>query len=89
MARVEFTPNLSRHIDCAAVSVQASSVREVLDAVCKGNVRLRSYLLDDQDRLRKHVTVFVDNVQIRDRERLTDPVTDDSAVFIAQALSGG
>jgi len=89
MARVEFTPNLSRHVECRALSVEGGDVREILDRVCAANSRLKTYLLDDQDRLRKHVTVFIDNVQIRDRRRLSDPVGADSAVYIAQALSGG
>ena len=89
MVQVEFTPNLSRHIDCASMSVEGSDLCEVINAVCAANTSLRPYLLDDQHRLRKHVTVFIDNVQIKDRIRLSDPVTESSFVYIAQALSGG
>jgi hypothetical protein len=45
--------------------------------------------LDDQGQLRKHVTVFIDNVRIQDRSNLSDTVSASSAVYIAQALSGG
>ena len=89
MVHVEFTPNLSRHIDCESLTVEGSDLNEVITAVCTANTRLRPYLLDDQHRLRKHVTVFIDNVQIKDRIRLSDPVTESSSVYIAQALSGG
>ncbi len=89
MANVEFTPNLSRHVHCEALSVEGSDIRQVLLAVCAANEPLRRYLLDDQDRLRKHVTVFIDNTQIADRKTLSDPVTPSSSVYIAQALSGG
>ena len=89
MVRVEFTPNLSRHIDCESLSVEGSNLREVIIAVCTANTQLKSYLLDDQDRLRKHVTVFIDNVQIKDRIQLSDPVSQSSSVYITQALSGG
>jgi len=89
MVRVDFTPNLSRHIDCESLSVEGSNLREVIIAVCTANTQLKSYLLDDQDRLRKHVTVFIDNVQIKDRIQLSDPVSQSSSVYITQALSGG
>ena len=37
----------------------------------------------------KHVAVFVDGDQISDRVHLSDPVKDDSDIFVMQALSGG
>jgi molybdopterin synthase sulfur carrier subunit len=89
MAQVEFTPNLSRHIDCKSVSVTGSTVQEILLSICTDQPQLKHYLLDDQDRLRKHVTVFIDNLQIRDRTLLSDPVQSGSTIYIAQALSGG
>ena len=89
MAQVAFTPNLARHIDVSTMSITASNLRNLLDAVCQADSRLRHYLLDDQSRLRKHITVFIDGRQLRDREGLSDPINDNSEVFIAQALSGG
>jgi hypothetical protein len=50
---------------------------------------LRSYLLDDQERLRQHVSVFIDGELIVDRERLTDAVAPASEIYVVQALSGG
>ncbi len=89
MARVEFTPNLSRHLACETLSVAGETVQQVLQTICSDNSQLGSYLLDDQGRLRKHVTLFIDNVQIRDRIQLSDPVGESSSIYIAQALSGG
>ena len=51
--------------------------------------RLRGYLLDDQGGLRRHVTVFIDGLRLRDRRGLGDVVADDSEVYVVQALSGG
>ena len=51
--------------------------------------RLRSYVLDDQDRVRRHVAIYVNGDRIADRDRLSDPVTDADEVFVFQALSGG
>ena len=89
MARVSFTRNLERHIACPTIEVEGGTVAMVLDGVFETNPKLRSYLLDDQGRLRKHVNVFVNNERIADRDRLSDPVGDSDRVFVFQALSGG
>lgn len=89
MALVEFTPNLHRHIKCQSMTIDGNTIKQVLGTVCEENTSLRSYLLDDQGQLRKHVTVFIDNVRIKDRSDLSDVVSASSAVYIAQALSGG
>ncbi|NQD93672.1 MoaD/ThiS family protein [Pseudomonas sp. CrR25] len=89
MARISFTVNLQRHLDVAAQAVAGTTVGEVLAAVFAANPRLRSYLLDDQGRLRRHVAIFVDGEQIADRQRLSDRVAADSEIYVVQALSGG
>lgn len=89
MATVSFTPNLRKHIECDSKTVVANSVREALDAVFAENPTLRGYILDDQSRLRPHVTAFVDNQLITDRINLSDPLNVDSEVYVMQALSGG
>jgi sulfur-carrier protein len=89
MPRVTFTENLRRHLPVPPVSVDGSTVRETLNAVFADNGQLRGYILDDQGRLRKHVTVFLNGAMIRDRQGLSDPVAPDEEVFVFQALSGG
>lgn len=89
MVKVAFTPNLSRHVSCPPTTVDGTTVREVLDAVFVANPRLRGYVLDDQAALRRHMSVFIDGSQIRDRTSLKDRVGPNSQVFVAQALSGG
>lgn len=89
MPQVIFTSNLARHIDCPSGEGQGSSVRLVLEYVFQQQPEIRSYILDDQNRLRQHVAVFVDENPVRDREHLSDAVNDDSEVFVLQALSGG
>ena len=89
MARVAFTPNLVRHVSCPAIDAGGSTVRDVLDVVFSTNPLLRGYVLDDQGALRRHMSIFVDGVQVRDRSSLSDPVRSESLVFVAQALSGG
>ena len=89
MAKVVFTSNLRRHVECSEVFASGASVREVLDRVFAANERLRAYVLDDQAALRKHMTILVDGLRLRDRAGLSDPVTETSEIYVLQALSGG
>jgi molybdopterin synthase sulfur carrier subunit len=89
MPRVVFTQNIQRHVECPPAEAPGETVREVLDAVFAINERARGYVLDEQGALRKHMLIFVDGEQVRDRERLSDPVGPSSEVYVLQALSGG
>jgi molybdopterin converting factor small subunit len=89
MVHVVFTPKLQRHVACPPAQVSAHTVGEALSAVFASNPAARGYVLDDQGALRKHMIVFVNGEQIRDRERLSDPVPAGGEVYIMQALSGG
>jgi hypothetical protein len=89
MPEVKFTQNLERHLSVPAQEVPGSTVREALDQVFERNPNLRGYVLDDQGRLRKHVTVFIDGEIVEDRIHLSDPVEPASELFVMQALSGG
>ena len=89
MARVSFTANLERHLSCPVRTVPGDTVRVVLDGVFAEQPRLRSYILDDQDRVRRHVAIYVNGERIADRNRLSDPVRETDEIFVFQALSGG
>ena len=89
MARVVFTSNLQRHVNCPETEVAAGTVRTVLAQVFAAQPQARGYVLDEQGHLRKHVVVFVDGQRVRDRELLSDPVRDSSEVYVMQALTGG
>ena len=86
---VSFTPHLQRFLDAPPREVGGATVREVLAAVFADNPRLQGYVLDDQGRLRRHVTIFVAGQPLRDREGLSDAVAGDDEVYVLQALSGG
>lgn len=87
--RVHFTSNLNRHLSCDVCEVAGDTVRAVLQSVFETNPKLRSYLLDDQGRLRQHVRVFINDRVAGDRIGLTDPVSESDEVHVFQALSGG
>ena len=89
MPRVAFTANIQRHVGCPEMDADGRTVREALDHVFAANPRARGYVLDDQAALRKHMSIYVDGVLIRDRVGLSDPVTETSRIHVFQALSGG
>ena len=89
MAKVVFTPNIQRHVLCPDAEAPGRTVREGLENIFLGNSQARSYVLDDQYGLRKHMTIFVDGQMIRDRAKLGDAVTETSIIYVLQALSGG
>lgn len=89
MATVQFTGNLQRHVRTPAAEVAAATVGEALNRYFESHPAARSYVLDDQGAVRKHMLVMVDGRPIRDRARLSDTLRPDSEVFVFQALSGG
>lgn len=93
MPTVHFTANLARHVPSPTIQVECApegaTVGESLAAVFERHPRLRGYIVDEQGAVRKHMNVFVDGVQIRDRAGLSDPVTPHSEIYVIQALSGG
>ncbi len=89
MPRVNFPQVLQRHVVCPPVEVRGATVREALEAAFVIYPLVRSYLLDDSGALRQHITVFVDGVVVRDRQRLATPVAANGQIDVLQALSGG
>lgn len=89
MPRVRFTTNLQRHVPSPSVEVSGSTVAECLAAAFEGNARAQGYVLDEHGAVRKHMNVFVDGEQIRDRTTLRDPVGPNAEIYVMQALSGG
>lgn len=89
MPRVSFTPQLQRFLDAPPADVAGTTVWAALDAVFAANPRLRGYIVDEHGRLRKHVTVFVGDQPLVDRDGLGDALGADTEVFVMQALSGG
>lgn len=89
MARVFFTPNLTRHIGNLNGESAGGTVREVLDAHFSAHAFARGYVLDDQGALRRHMNIMVAGMPLRDRTNLSDPVAEDGEIFVLQALSGG
>ena len=89
MPRVLFTQNLRQHLDTPECEVDGTTVIAALQQVFAKHPRLKSYVLDDQGEVRRHMVILVDGIPIRDRAHLSDALARDSEVFVFQALSGG
>lgn len=89
MPTISFTRNLRRHVDCPPAEVAGETVAACLSAYFAEHPRVRSYVLDEQGSVRKHVVVFVGAEQLRDPARQTDPVEPATEITVMQALSGG
>ena len=88
MARVTFTAHLARIAPPEPFTAPGATVADVLRDVFTRHPALRGYILDDQDRLRLHIAIFVDGVHVR-RDPLNYSLKPDSDLYVLQALSGG
>ena len=86
MVQVHFTPHLSAWVPPGPHAVAAGHLAEALQAVFARYPAARSYVLDEQGRLRKHVSVFVDGQRCASLDAKLDAA---AAVHVLQALSGG
>jgi molybdopterin synthase sulfur carrier subunit len=89
MATIRFTSHLARHRAAPMIEAAGANVADVLAAGLEGDDLLRSYILDEQGRVRKHVNIYLDGALINDRLRLSDAVGPRSEIYVLQALSGG
>lgn len=89
MPHIAFAPAIQRHIASPERDVSGATVGAALEAVFGIQPELRGYILDDQGLLRRHMAIFVDGRAIRDRQRLSDQIGQDSHIYVVQALSGG
>ncbi len=90
MPTVKFTYALNRFFkglkDTAA---HGSTLGEVLKEIDSNYPGIRSYIVDEQGSLRRHVNIFIDGKLINDRTKLSDQFSANSEIYIIQALSGG
>jgi hypothetical protein len=90
MPTISFTYALKRFFPgIKTVEVGGQTISQALEELEYKLPGIRSYILDDQGRLRQHVNIFLDGELIKDRENLGDQTIRESEVYIMQALSGG
>ena len=89
MVSIHFTANLRRHVECPEMQVEGRTVHDALEAYFVVHPAVRSYIVDEQGAVRRHVAVFANGTQITDPTNLSDPVEDGTEIYVMQALSGG
>ena len=89
MAVVYFTAHLSAVAPPDPLPVDGKTVRQALECVWHSHQKLKGYVLDDQERVRKHIAIFIDGTLIRGQAALDHPVEDSTEVHVLQALYGG
>lgn len=89
MPSIAFTSHLREIGPVEPLDGDGATLAALLDMVATEFPRVKTYVLDDQGRLRKHIAVFVDGVLQR-RDRVMDlRLAPDAKVYVMQALSGG
>ena len=90
MATVKFTSNLKRfYPDLNATKTEAQTVAQLIEDINGRYPGLKNYIIDDQNRLRHHVNIFINQSMIQDRQLLQDKIGKNDSIYIMQALSGG
>jgi sulfur-carrier protein len=89
MAEIHFTSHLRNIVPTGPLSAAGATVGEVLMNVIAEQPHVRTYVLDDQGALRKHVCIFADGERLRHDSALARPIGPDSRLYVMQALSGG
>lgn len=89
MATIVFTRALERFLPVPTVEVDGETLNAALAAVFDTRPGLRSYILDDQGTLRRHINIFISGRPVQDRSGLTDPIGPDDEIYVIQALTGG
>ena len=89
MPTIYVTSHLRQVAPPGPTRVEAATLGAALDAYFATAPRVRSYIVDDQGRLRRHVAVFIDGELLLDKEDLGRRVAASSEIYVMQALSGG
>jgi molybdopterin converting factor small subunit len=71
------------------VSVEGSTLSEVLDSLDSSYPGIKSRVLDDSGELRRFVNVYVDNDDVRFAEGLQTRIKDGGQISIIPAVAGG
>jgi hypothetical protein len=89
MAELHFTSWLREVVPDAPLQAAGGTVGDALACVFAERPHVRSYLLDEQGRLRKHVCIFADGQRLKNAAALDQSIGPNSRLYVMQALSGG
>ena len=89
MAKISFTAHLRKVAPAGATEVAARTLGDALEEVFARAPRLRSYVVDEQNRLRRHVVIFVNGTKLAPADWAQQNLAADDDIYVMQALSGG
>jgi molybdopterin converting factor small subunit len=87
---IRMARGLRVHVDVpAAVTVDGSTARQAIDSLILAHPELSRFVLDDANRLRQHVNIYINDEMIDDRIELSDCLRQGDTLYILPAVSGG
>jgi len=90
MPHLEFTSQLAQHVECpASQRVNATSLNEALETLFAQFPDLGTYMMQEDGSLKQHIAIFIDGEMLPHGDSLDIRVSDDSEIFVMQALAGG
>lgn len=89
MAKITFTAHLRKVAPHGATNVAAATLGDALDQIFTNAPKLRSYVVDEQNRLRRHVVIFLNGTRLAPANWSAQSLAADDDIYVMQALSGG
>lgn len=77
---------LRSYTERSETEASGSTLAAVLADLDRRYTGIRFRIIDEQDRIRRHIRIFVNGEQVRE---LSQPIVATDEVVIVQALSGG
>jgi molybdopterin converting factor small subunit len=84
--RVHIPSALRSYTESSEAQAGGATLAAVLDDLDRRYAGIRFRMVDEQDRIRPHIRIFVNGEQVRE---LSQPMNPSDDVIIVQALSGG
>jgi molybdopterin converting factor small subunit len=84
--KVLIPSSLRSYTERGETEASGATLAEVLGDLDRRYPGIRFRVIDEQDRIRRHIRIFVNGEQARD---LAQPLVPTDEVIIVQALSGG
>ena len=84
--RVWFSTHLRAYTGSDTAELDAGTLAAALDELERRHPGLRFRIVDEQDRIRQHIAVFLNKQQVHD---LATPLSPSDGLRIIGALSGG
>ncbi len=89
MATVHFTAHLRKVAPSGGTKVAAGTLGSALEEVFANSPRLKAYVVDEQNRLRRHVVLFLNGERLTPGDWPGRVVAEGDEIYVMQALSGG